>query len=583
MLRLTMIKHLFNEYFHSVFVRSSYVLPSTSVLKQPSLALGEINFSELDVFHTLQSLDTSKASGGDGISPKLLKLSALALYQPLYYLFSITLLQNYLPSDWRIHVIKPILKSGDRSSVKNYRPISLLPVVSKVLERLVYNCMLEFVTNSISPYQFGFLRGRSTLQQLLIFFDTILNSGPQTDVLYLDFKKAFDSVSHNELLHKLWNFGITDNLWLWIKAYLTNRLQCVSIGNSISTTLPVISGVPQGSILGPLLFIIFINDLPAVLSSAIIFLYADDTKCLMPISTMCDCKLLQDDLTRLSKWCSHWNLSLNELKCSAISFTTKAPSNNSPILFKYEANGKQISSKYNQKDLGITVSADLSWRPHYQLIISKAYKMLGLLRRVFSKSVSISAKRSLHVSLVRPHLLYCSPIWHPYLLTDIRTLELVQRRATKFIIDDTSVDYKSRLIQLELLPLMMELEIADIIFLIKSLRSPSPHFNVYNFVEFSSYSTRSFSNLKLRHSISKTNLEASFYFYRIPRLWNSLPTIDINLSLYTIKHKLRQYFWDHFISYFDPNDVCSFHYLCLCHRCSSFSVKTHLAKPFSTN
>ena len=222
-----------------------------------------------------------------------------------------------------------------------------------------------------------------------------------------------------------------------------------------------------------------------------------------------------------------WNLSLNELKCSAISFTTKAPSNNSPILFKYEANEKQISSKYNQKDLGITVSADLSWRPHYQLIISEAYKMLGLLRRVFSKSLSISAKRSLYVSLVCPHLLYCSPIWHPYLLADIRTLELVQRRATKFIINDTSVDYKSRLIQLELLPLMMELEIADIIFLIKSLRSPSPHFNVYNFVEFSSHSTHSFSNLKLRHSISKTNLKASFYFYRIPRLWNSLPTIDI--------------------------------------------------------
>ena len=217
-------------------------------------------------------------------------------------LYSLTLLQNYLPSDWHIHVIKPILRSCDRSSVKNYRPISLLPVVSKVLERLVYNCMLDFVTNSISPYHFGFLHGYSTLQQLFIFFDTILNSGPQTDVLYLDFKKAFDSVSHlNELLHKLWHFGITDNLWLWIKVYL-NRLQCVSIGNLISTTLPVIS---QGSILGPLLFIIFIYYIAAVLSLAIILPYADDSKCLIPISTMCDCRLLQDYLIRPSKWCSH--------------------------------------------------------------------------------------------------------------------------------------------------------------------------------------------------------------------------------------------------------------------------------------
>ena len=192
--------------------------------------------------------------------------------------------------------------------------------------------------------------------------------------------------------------------------------------------------------------------------------------------------------------------------------------------------------------------------------------MLGLIRRVFSSSVAVPAKRSLYTSLVRSQLLYCSKIWHPYLLVNVKAIGLVQRRATKFIVNDTSMDYRNRLIHLKLLPLMMELEIADIMFLIKSMRSPTNHFNIYNFVEFSSRPTISCSNLKLKHSISRTKMEGNFYLNRIPRLWNSLHTLDANLSLSIIKYKLRKYFWDYLIAYFDPNDECSFHYLCLCQK-----------------
>ena len=206
--------------------------------------------------------------------------------------------------------------------------------------------------------------------------------------------------------------------------------------------------MPQGSILGPVLFLIFVNDLPSTLSFSKVLLFADDAKCIMPIYSLQDCLNLQTDLSRLSDWCSTWNLLVNEEKCSAISFKPRS----SPLSFNYHLNGKQISSIAAQKDLGLFVSADLTWRSHYQLISSRAYKMLGLLRRVFSSSVSVSAKRSLYISLVHSKLLYCSSVWHPYLLVDIKNLEYVQRRATKFIASNPLLDYRNRLIYLNCCP-----------------------------------------------------------------------------------------------------------------------------------
>ena len=290
--------------------------------------ISDIGISESDVFEALSSLDPNKAMGIDGIGPKILKHCALALFKPLHHLFLLSLSQHYLPEDWRCHLIVPVFKSGNKSSVRNYRPISLLCTVSKVLEKLIYDIITQFVSSSISPSQFGFRPMHSSIQQLLVFLSIIQDSlatNSQADAVYLDFRKAFDSVPHNELLVKLWSFGITGNLWKWFKAYLFCRSQQVTINRCVSDPLPVVSGVPQGSILGPLLFLIFINDIPSSITYSHIFLFADDAKCLQTVSSLPDCRLLQHDLSSLSAGSRQWNLQFNATKCVILRFCFHIP------------------------------------------------------------------------------------------------------------------------------------------------------------------------------------------------------------------------------------------------------------------
>ena len=248
--------NLFNSFFHSVYnpcQSGTPPLPSSEpIVSYPSIA--NISFTELEVFSALSSLDPAKSMGVDCIGSKLLKQCASALYIPLHHLFSLSIFNHAIPSEWKHHSITPIFKSGERTSVNNYRPVSLLCIASKVLERLIYNYLCKFIISNdiISQFQFGFLKHRSTTQQLLVFLDRvyhILNSNDGCDVIYLDFKKAFDTMRHHELLSKIWNIGITGSVWLWIREYLTNRVQHVSINGCNSAILPFLSGVPQGSIL----------------------------------------------------------------------------------------------------------------------------------------------------------------------------------------------------------------------------------------------------------------------------------------------------------------------------------------------
>ena len=558
---------LFNLYFHSVFNKESQPIPDYNASEQQYNSLCSFTITEADVFETLSQLDTSKAVGIDGIGPKILKHCAASLSHPLCHLFNISLSNGSVPQEWKTHIIIPIHKSNDRSLVNNYRPISLLSNISKVLERLIFNNISKFVFQSISPVQFGFIQGRSTTQQLLSFLSFIyeaISHGHQTDVVYLDFRKAFDMVQHSRLLTKLWKVGICGNLWKWFKSYLTNRKHCVRITNTLSDTLPVLSGVPQGSILGPLLFLIYVNDLPATASSSQPFLFADDTKLLKTIFQPSDILLLQKDLDSFNNWSIVNELYFGIPKCVFLSFNSKLSSS-------YHIDSNALSHPSEHRDLGIQMSSDLSWSSHYNMICSKAYRSLALLRRSFGSFGTIEARRSLYLALVRSQLTYCSQLWNPYLIKDILTLERVQRRATKYILNDYTSDYRLRLLKLKLLPLMYTLDYYDLLFFVKSLKQPSDHFNILNYVAFSNSRTRSATAHKLRHNYSPNNKIRNSYFNRLPRLWNALPPINTELHLTTIKSTIYNYLWSHFTEHFNPNDSCTYHFLCPCYNCCNIS------------
>ena len=203
----------------------------------------------------------------------------------------------------------------------------------------------------------------------------------------------------------------------------------------------------------------------------------------------------------------------------------------------------------------------------------RAYRQLGLIRRTFSSSTSVRVKKLIYLSLVRSQITYRSQVWRPHLIKDITSLERIQRRATRFILNDFSSDYHTRLISLHLLPLMYLYELLDVIFFVKCFKSPDPSFPIWGHVSFSTASTRSASAAKLNHKSRSSTLSRHTYFCRLVHIWNTLPPIDLSLSLSTIKLQLKNIFWSHFLSHFDPSLPCAFHVLCPGCRCSQLPVK----------
>jgi hypothetical protein len=362
------IAESFNSFFQSVFTKDDDTdLPpfDTRIIDQ----LCAISFNYIDTLQVLLSIDTNKAVGPDNVSGLLLKECAHELAVPLTIIFNRSLCSGVFPEMFSKANVAPVFKAGDRTDVTNYRPISLLPLISKLFEKLVHSHVFNHVKMYINDCQHGFVKGRSTQTNLACYVDFIsesMDSRTQVDSVYTDFSKAFDTVSHRLLIHKMSSYGFNGSMLQWLDSYLSRRYQRVVINGISSSWCKVTSGVPQGSLIGPLLFVLYINDLPDVLSHSSCSMYADDAKLYRPICSVSDCQLLQTDICSLVTWTSVWKMKLNIKKCGVISFTNKKK----PVLHDYFISLDSLKRVESVVDLGVFHTSNLSFTKSLNNIVN---------------------------------------------------------------------------------------------------------------------------------------------------------------------------------------------------------------------
>ena len=436
------------DYFSSVFTQEPEgEMPKIDPVDVDS-PLEDIELTEEMIKKKLKNLKTTKSPGPDKIHPRILKELSDSLTKPLFLLFQASIDQEQIPEEWRTATVSAIFKKGNKKQAQNYRPVSLTCICCKILESIFRDQIITHMkTNKLfSKNQFGFIGGRSTVLQLLTVLDKwteILDQGGIIDAIYLDFMKAFDKVPHKRLIGKIGAYGIGPKISHWIENFLLGRKQRVCVNGHFSDWAPVTSGIPQGSVLGPLLFVIYINDLPNDIESDI-FLFADDTKIFTEINDISESNKLQDDLNRLQEWSNTWLLKFHPDKCKVLDISIR-----DRTTYSYFMETTELDHSNVEKDLGVFIDNKLKFDSHISTKINKANNTLGAIRRSFTYLDSTILLR-LYTSLIRPHLEYANPVWNPRYKRDIKNIENVQKRATKMIPELREMPYKERLIKLKL-------------------------------------------------------------------------------------------------------------------------------------
>ena len=520
---------LLNNQFASVFVEDDGNLPTISKRCTNNNNLRSVNITVERVYKILSKLPVKYSHTPDIIPSALLKLLASELSEPLTTIFNVSLCTGMLPSLWKCADIAPLFKKGEPTIPENYRPISLTSCVCKVFERLIVEDLTAYLHNNnlLSENQFGFLANRSTVTQLLsCMYDWMraYDARANTDVIYVDYAKAFDTVCHKKLLHKLESgYGINGTLLCWLKAFLTDRRQCVKVGNSYSDYVSVQSSVPQGSVLGPILFLLYVNDAPDICPAQVSMrLFADDIKLYFPYNHSYDRAIMQETLTKLSQWSDKWQLSISTSKCNVLCLGNNE---NAP----YKISDVQLPTVSSCKDLGVIIDSSLKFGEHITQIVKKAYTVINLLFRIFSIA-NESAYIQGYIAYVRPVLEYASNVWNPCIsLGFIDKLEDVQRYFTRRLFyrcrPNLHMSYTDRLKYLKLESLEGRRLKSDLILAYQIIRGHS-HLSNTGMFDFSDLQRGNLYRLKIQYC--RTTLYKNCFHNRVAPIWNSLPSTVTN-------------------------------------------------------
>ena len=439
----------------------SFFAVSNACYKKSEVLLTSINFSEQMIIDAISEISASSAPGPDGIQASFWKKCAIELAVPLQMLFIQSLESGIIPECLKRAAIVPIFKSGDKSLPSNYRPISLTPILMKIFERVIRKQVTQFLTERgyLNSSQHGFREGRSCMSALLSVYDDLMlmftESTCSVDMIYLDFSKAFDKVDHGVLLHKLRDMGIAGNLGIWFHSFLSNRYHFVRLPGGSSAASPVISGVPQGTVLGPLLFLILMSDIGVLKAKVVSF--ADDTRLYSKISYVEDCDSLQSDLNCVYDWAKTNNMVFNSQKFKYLSFSTNVSITSDYVNAYVSPNLYVIDNVNNLKDLGIIMSSNCSFEQHIIELCKRCTGLCGWILTTFSSRES-TVMMTLFKSLVLSRLDYGSQLWSPTKIHQIIVIEKIQKAFTKHIKGFSSFSYQERLSNLKMYSLQRRRE-----------------------------------------------------------------------------------------------------------------------------